>query len=55
MYGAASRASACTQDYWVFGHYPSSGIPKNTKDHNVTETGSVSILRRGVGDKGPAQ
>jgi hypothetical protein len=34
-----------TQDYWVFGLCPSSGILKNTKEHNVLETGSVSALR----------
>jgi hypothetical protein len=32
-------------DYWVFGLFPSSGIPKNTKGHNVPETGSVSVFR----------
>jgi hypothetical protein len=32
------------QKYWTyFGLYPSSGIWK-TKDHNVSETGSVSVL-----------
>jgi hypothetical protein len=34
-----------TQDYWVFGLLPSFGILKNTKEHNVSETGSVSVLR----------
>jgi hypothetical protein len=34
-----------TQDYWVFGLCPSSGILKNTKEHNISETGSVSDLR----------
>jgi hypothetical protein len=29
-----------TQDYWVFGLRPSSGILENTKEHNVSETGS---------------
>jgi hypothetical protein len=33
-----------TQDYWVFGFSPSSGILKDAKEHNVSETGSVSIL-----------
>jgi hypothetical protein len=33
------------QDYWVFGLCPSSGIPKNTEEHNVSETGSVSFFR----------
>jgi hypothetical protein len=33
------------QSYWAcFGLYPSSCIWK-TKDHNVSETGSVSVLR----------
>jgi hypothetical protein len=35
-----------TQNHWVFGFYPSSGIPK-TRKHNVSETASVSILRWG--------
>jgi hypothetical protein len=39
-----------TQDYWVFGLRPSSGILKNTKEHNVSETGSVSVLMWEVGD-----
>jgi hypothetical protein len=34
-----------TQDYWVFGLGPSSGIIKNTKETSVLETGSISILR----------
>jgi hypothetical protein len=38
-----------TQDYWVFGLCPSSGILKNTEECNVSETGSVSILWWGVG------
>jgi hypothetical protein len=37
-----------TQGYWHFGSDPSSGIVKNTKDRNVSETGSVSVLREGV-------
>jgi hypothetical protein len=32
------------QNYWVFGFCPLSGIPK-TRKHNVSETGSVSVLR----------
>jgi hypothetical protein len=32
------------QDYWVFGFCPSSGILKTT-EYNVSETGSVSVLR----------
>jgi hypothetical protein len=34
------------QNYWVFGLCPSSGILKIRK-HNFSETGSVSVLRRG--------
>jgi hypothetical protein len=33
-----------TQNYWVFGLFPSSGILENRK-HDVLETGSVSVLR----------
>jgi hypothetical protein len=33
-----------TQSYWVFQLRPSSGILK-TRKHNVSETGSVSVLR----------
>jgi hypothetical protein len=33
-------------DYWVSGLCPSSGI-LNTREHNVSETGSVSFLRSG--------
>jgi hypothetical protein len=33
------------QDYWVFGLCPLSEILKNTKEHNILETGSVSLLR----------
>jgi hypothetical protein len=33
-----------TQNYWVFGLCPSSGIVE-TRKHNVSETGSVSVLR----------
>jgi hypothetical protein len=33
-----------TQDYWGFGHCPSSSIIKNTKEYDVSETGSVSVL-----------
>jgi hypothetical protein len=31
-----------TRDYWVFVLRLSSGILKNTKEHKVSETGSVS-------------
>jgi hypothetical protein len=33
-----------TQNYWIFGLCPSSGIVETIK-HNVSETGSVSVLR----------
>jgi hypothetical protein len=33
-----------TQNYWVSGLCPSTGI-LNTRKHNVTETASVSVLR----------
>jgi hypothetical protein len=33
-----------TQNYWVFGLFPSSGILENRK-HDVSETGSVLVLR----------
>jgi hypothetical protein len=39
-----------TRNYWVFGRSPSSDIPKNAKEHNVSKTGCVSILSLGVGD-----
>jgi hypothetical protein len=35
-----------TQDYWSFGRCLSSGILE-TRRHNVSETPSVSVLRRG--------
>jgi hypothetical protein len=35
-----------TQRYWVFGLRPSSGFfLNNNEKHNVSETGSVSVLR----------
>jgi hypothetical protein len=33
-----------TQNYWVFELCPSSGILE-TRKHNVSETGTVSVLR----------
>jgi heme/copper-type cytochrome/quinol oxidase subunit 1 len=33
------------QNYWVFGLFPSTGILE-TRKHDVSETGSVSFLRR---------
>jgi hypothetical protein len=38
-----------TQNYWVFGLFPSSGILENRK-HDVSETGTLSVLRRGKED-----
>jgi hypothetical protein len=38
------------QDYWVFGLRPSSRILKDTEEHGVSETGSLSFLRLKVGD-----
>jgi hypothetical protein len=32
------------QNYWVFGLFPSSGI-LGTRKHDVSETGSVPVLR----------
>jgi hypothetical protein len=37
-----------TQNYWVFGLRLSSSIAE-TRKHNVSETGSVSVLRWGGG------
>jgi hypothetical protein len=37
-----------THNYWGFGLYPSSGFNNNykkKKKHDVSETGSVSVLR----------
>jgi hypothetical protein len=42
------RAFTSPQNYWVFGLFPSSGILGTTK-YDVSETGSVSILRCGEG------
>jgi hypothetical protein len=41
-----------TQNYRVFGLFPSSGI-LGTRKHDVSETGSVSVLR--CGRKTPTQ
>jgi hypothetical protein len=38
-----------TQNYWVYGFFPSSSILENRK-HDVSESGSVSVLTRGVED-----
>jgi hypothetical protein len=42
-----------TQNYWVFGLFTSSGI-LGTRKHDVSETGSVSVLWC-VGRKTPTQ
>jgi hypothetical protein len=34
-----------SHDYWGLGLCPSSGIIKKHKKHNVSDTGSVSVLR----------
>jgi hypothetical protein len=39
----SNKITTITQNYWVSGLCPSSGIPNTRK--NVSETGSVSILR----------
>jgi hypothetical protein len=39
-----------TQNYWVFGLFPSSGI-LGTRKHDVSETESVSVLRCGRGGR----
>jgi hypothetical protein len=31
--------------YWVFGFRPLSSIPKNIKEHDISEAGFVAILR----------
>jgi hypothetical protein len=36
------------QNYWVFGLCPSSSVVE-TRKHNISETGSVSVLRCGQG------
>jgi hypothetical protein len=38
-----------TQNYWVFGLFPLSGI-LGTRKHDVSETGSVSVFRCGEKD-----
>jgi hypothetical protein len=38
------RTSYKSQNYWVFGLCPLSGIQK-TRKHIILETGSVSVLR----------
>jgi hypothetical protein len=42
----------CTQNYWVFVFFPSSGILENWK-HDISETGYISVFRWGV--KTPTQ
>jgi hypothetical protein len=38
-----------TQNHWVCGLCPSSGVSKS-RNHSVSETGTVSVLARGEGD-----
>jgi hypothetical protein len=38
------RTNGITQNYWIFGLYPSSGILQ-TRKHNVSGNGSVFVLR----------
>jgi hypothetical protein len=40
--------SYSTQNYWGFGLFPSIGI-LGTRKHDVSETGSLSVLRYGRG------
>jgi hypothetical protein len=41
-----NKNSVSSQKYWVFGLCPSSGFfLNNNEKHNVSETGSVSVLR----------
>jgi hypothetical protein len=42
--GKCFRQEYFSQNYWVFGLFASSGILENRK-HDVSETGSVSVLR----------
>jgi hypothetical protein len=36
--------SICAWNYWIFGLFPS-GVLKNTRERNISEIGSVSVLR----------
>jgi hypothetical protein len=38
------KENKITNNYWVFGLFPSSSILE-TRKHDVSETGSVSVLR----------
>jgi hypothetical protein len=40
----ANKTDANVQSYWVSGLCPSSGI-LNNREHNISETGSLSVLR----------
>jgi hypothetical protein len=47
LYGVMLYSSWCIiRIDWVFRLCPSPGILKNTIEHNLSETGSVSVLRR---------
>jgi hypothetical protein len=49
-----AKENFSTQNYWVFGLYPSSNILE-TRKHNVSETGSISVLRWGADTLCPLQ
>jgi hypothetical protein len=42
----SNKREPLTLNYWVFGLFPSSGIVE-TRQHDVSETGCVSVLRCG--------
>jgi hypothetical protein len=43
-HGVDAKQSQHAQNHWVYGIRPASGI-LNTRKHNVSEAGSVSLLR----------
>jgi hypothetical protein len=45
----ASKYGINPWDYWVFGLYLSYSVLKDAEEHSVSETESVSVLRRGGG------
>jgi hypothetical protein len=47
-----SNTDYYTHNYWFLGLFPSSSIVENRK-HDVSETGSVSVLRWGGGGGDP--
>jgi hypothetical protein len=40
-----AKVVGSAQNYWVFGLCSLAHIPKNIKEHNILETGSVSVLK----------